>query len=162
MIRQDDTLLNAMSDLPFKEYGCALMCEIYLGVMWASEREMSQGKGYDFQRETFIADCDNWRSSGALSKELDVNWNKVARDIGLPYRIVIEKGTHRLPPERHLKDKEFQVVLLRNPATGLGHFVVMNKYDQVVYDPLGKSVTVLSYEYDMAFIESRRIFRRIK
>ncbi len=162
MIRQDDCLLNSMSDLPFKEFGCAVMDVVYHGVMWPTEKEAEDGKGYTLKRDTFLEDCNQWRKSGALSFELDVTWNKIAQDIGLPYRLVFENGTHKLPPTRKLRHDEIQIVLLHNPETKKGHFVVMNKYDEVTYDSLGQSITVQAYEKGIAFIKERRIFRRIK
>lgn len=162
MVRQDDILLNAMTDMPYTEYGCALMCEAYHAVMWPTSDEADKGLGYHFTRANFVSDCTTWQRSGALSKELDVSWDRIAHDMGFPYRIVRENGTHILPKSRTLKEGELQIVLLRNPETSYGHFVVMNKYDQIMYDPLGMSVTQQAFNRGVAYIESRRIFRRIK
>jgi len=161
MIRQDDVLLNTMSELPFKEYGCALMDIAYHAIMFPTEREMENGLGYTFKRESFVSDCNKWVNSGALSLDLFVTWDRIAQDLGLPYRLVKEKGTHVLPVGRVLRDGELQIVQLYNPDTGKAHFVVMNKHDQVTYDSLGKSVTVAAYEKNIAYIKDRRIFRRI-
>lgn len=161
MIRQDDVLLNNMSTHPYKEGGCALMCEIFLGVIWPSPEEYEAGLGYTFDRKRFVDDCDNWTKSGALTRDLVVSWNKIAQDIGLPYRIVREGGTHVLPPSRRLQKGELQIALIYNPRTKYRHFVVMNEDDKIVYDPLGMSVTQQDYAAGIAYIESRRVFRRV-
>lgn len=161
MIRQDDYLLNSCSDLPFKEFGCAIMDMIYHGVMWPTEKEVENGKGYIMKRDKFLEDCNHWRKSGALDPDLVVTWDKIAADIGLPFRLVFENGTHKLPPTRKLREDEIQIVLLYNPDTKKGHFVVMNQFDEVTYDSLGQSITVGAYDKHRAFIKERRIFRRL-
>lgn len=153
MIRQDDVLLNNMCDFPFEDYGCALFDMKYLSVM--------HGQGI-FQRTSFIEDCFNWEKAGVIDNETTIlNWDRLAQDMGLPYRLVFENGTHKLDPLRKLKDNEIQLLYLFNPETGFHHFVVGDEYDHIIYDSLGESVTGESYKCGTGYIESRRVFRRI-
>ena len=153
MIRQDDIELNNMSEIPFEEYGCALFDIQYLSVMHGINV---------FKRANFLYECEQWIKSGIILKNTKImNWDRLCQDSGLPYRLVFENKTHKLHPLRKLGDNELQLLYLFNPETGLHHFVVANKYDQVVYDSLGESVTVAAYERGVAYIESRRVFRRI-
>jgi len=154
MIRQDDVLLNSMSDLPFKEFGCALFDIQYLSVMYGDNT---------FKREHFLMECENWLKSGVIDKETTIlNWNRLCQDSGLPYRLVFENRTHKLHRLRKLQEDELQLLYLYNPETKFHHFVVADKDDKVVYDSLGNSVTVQAYKKGIAYIKSRRVLRRIK
>jgi len=154
MIRQDDILLNNMSEIPFEEYGCALFDIQYLAVMYGTNT---------FKREHFIMECDNWIKAGTILPNTKImNWDRLCQDSGLPYRLVIENRTHKLHALRKLQEDELQLLYLYNPETGKHHFVVADENDNVTYDSLGNSVTVQAYKRGVAFIESRRVFRRIK
>lgn len=154
MIRQDDVLLNNMSELPFKEFGCALLDIQYLAVMNGTNT---------FKREHFLLECDNWLKAGVISLETAVlNWDRLCQDSGLPYRLVFEKGTHKLHSLRKLEENELQLLYLYNRETGFHHFVVADENDNITYDSLGESVTGAAYKKGIAIIESRRVFRRIK
>ena len=154
MIRQDDVLLNSISDYPFEKYGCAVMDIQNLSVM--------HGRGV-FTRAHFIIDCDNWVKAKVMWKDTEIrNWDKMLQDSGLPYRMVFEHGTHKLNPLRKLQDNEIQMLYLYNPETGFHHFVCADAEDNITYDSLGVSVTGAAYRRGVAVIESRRVFRRIK
>jgi len=153
MIRQDDVLLNTMSEFPFDKFGCAVMDIQYLSVMHGSNI---------FTRAHFIDDCENWVKAGVMLPDTSIqNWDKMMQDSGLPYRMVFEHGTHKLDPLRKLEENELQLLFLFNPETGFHHFVVGDHGDNIVYDSLGESVTGKAYKEGIAFIESRRVFRRI-
>jgi len=155
MIRQDDKVLNSVSYLPFEEFACAIFDIAYYGVI--------HGK-YVFERSLFLRDIQRLISDGILDRrELDIlNWDKVCKKFKLPYRLVIENGTHKLPADRELQDNELQLLYLFNPATGYHHFVCGNKYNQITLDSLGNSsVTSKAYEDGTGYIESKRVLRRI-
>jgi len=153
MIRQDDVLLNNMSELPFEEFGCALFDIQYLAVMHGTNT---------FKRDNFLLECENWIKAGVIGKETQIlNWNKLCQDSGLPYRLVFEDKTHKLHSLRKLEENELQILYLYNPETGFHHFVVGDENDNITYDSLGESVTGKAYKKGVAYIESRRVFRRI-
>lgn len=154
MVRQDDVLLNNMSELPFKEYGCAIFDIQYLSVMHGTNT---------FKREHFLLECENWIKAGIILKNTKImDWNKLCQESGLPYRLVFENGTHKLHSLRKLEENEVQLLYLYNPETKLHHFVVADEDDHITYDSLGESVTGKAYRCGTASIESRRVFRRIK
>jgi len=154
MIRQDDILLNNMSDLPFEEYGCALFDVQYLSVMYGENT---------FKREHFISECENWLRSKVIDKETTIlKWDRLLQDSGLPYKLVFEDGTHKLHSMRELQSGELQLLYLYNPQTGFHHFVVGDEGDHIMYDSLGESETAKAYRKGKAYVESRRVFRRIK
>lgn len=153
MVRQDDEILNRLSKRPLKEYGCALFDILYLAVMYGS---------YSFTRQGFLNDVENWVRSGVLDKNMTVlDWDRLASDAGLPYRIVIENGTHKLPKERKLKSNELQILYLHNPKTGFSHFVVGTEDNNIAYDSLGESVTGKAFKEGTGYIKSKRVLRRI-
>lgn len=153
MIRQDDVLLNSMSELPFEEFGCALFDIQYLSVMHGTNT---------FKREHFILECENWLKAGVIDDETAIlNWDRLCQDSGFPYQLVFEDGTHKLHPMRELREDELQLLYLYNPDTGYHHFVVADEYDHIMYDSLGESETVRAYKKGKAHIESRRVFRRV-
>ena len=154
MIRQDDVLLNSISELPFEDCGCALFDIQYLAVMHGDNT---------FVRSHFVEMCDNWIMAKVLDHETAIlNWDRIAQDSGLPYRLVFEDGIHKLNPLRKLKENELQLLYLYNPETKIHHFVVGDENDNVVYDSLGSSRTVEAYKRGVGYIESRRVFRRIR
>ena len=153
MIRQDDILLYAMSELPFKKYGCALFDMEYLSVM--------HGTGI-FRRSTFVKDCEKLVDAKIIDKETAIlNWDKLCGYLGLHYRLVFEDGTHKLHSMRMLKENELQLLYLYNRSTGYHHLVCADRNDNITYDSLGESVTGEAYQHGKAFIESRRVFRKI-
>lgn len=154
MIRQDDVLLNSMSEIPFADFACAVFDVQYLAVMYGTNT---------FKREHFVMECKNWIKSGVLLKNTEIrDWNRLCQDSGLPYRLVFEDRTHKLPASRKLQEGELQLLYLFNPETGLHHFVVADEGDNITYDSLGNSVTAQAYKRGVGHIESRRVFRRIK
>jgi len=153
MIRQDGKHLKNVSKLPFKVYACALFDIIYYAVMHGN---------YQFDYTTFLEDVDAWINAGVLDKELTIlSWDRLCRDAGLPYRLVIEGGTHKLPASRVLQEGELQILYLYNPSTNLHHFVCANFKDDITYDSLGESVTGKAYKDGHGIIASRRVFRKI-
>ena len=154
MINQNDKKLNRLSSLPFAEYACALFDIIYYGEKY--------GK-YTFELHPFLNDVDNWIKAGTVDLELTImNWDKLCADIGLPYKLVFENKTHKLPSSRKLKKDEIQLLYLFNPTTGYHHFVCADGNDEILFDSLGNSVTGRAYNKGTGYIETRRVFRRVK
>lgn len=153
MIRQDDEVLNKLSDLPFKDYGCALFDLTYYGVMYGS---------YVFERGVFLTDCKEWEGSTYITSSTSIaSWNGMCSAVNLPYRIVIENGTHKLPADRQCRDDELQLLYLYNPDTGLNHFVCADRDDNITYDSLGDSLTGKAYKDGVGYIESKRVLRHV-
>ncbi len=115
-----------------------------------------------FERDNFLKSCDKWIKEKIIDKETAIlSWNKLCEELRLPYRIVVESGTHKLPPTRKLKPNELQLLYLYNPETGLHHFVIGNEADSVVYDSYGESKTVRAYNIGVGYIESKRVFKKV-
>jgi hypothetical protein len=151
MIRQDDVILNSKSNIPFREYGCAVFCIQYLAVMYDNKT---------FTREQFLIDSERWIREGIMRNDTFVlDWNRLAKGSGLNKKLVFEKGTHILPANRKLKTGEVQLLYLYNPETGYHHFVVGDENDNMMYDSLGLSSTVKAYKKGVAYISSKRVFR---
>jgi len=152
MILQTDEWLNR-HEFQYGKGGCALFTMAHFSIV--------EGK-YTFDRESFLKDCRNLHSAGILWRDCTIrNWDRLAQNIGLPFRIVIENGTHILPPDRPLKEDEVQLLYLYNPQTNLHHFVEGDRNDCIGFDPLGFSVTSEAYRLGHGYIESKRILRRI-
>ena len=151
MILQQDKILNDMGGFKFKKFGCALFCLTEYAV---------RKQYYVFDRDTFYRDCIKWESMGIIDYDCTVlSWDLLCKELGLPYRIVIENGTHKL--ERQPESDEIQVLRLNNPYTGFKHFVNADNRDNVTYDPLGESNTAMAYYERQGTIQSRRILRSI-
>lgn len=155
MILQTDVLLNKDSAFTFDESGCALF----------DLTEWAVKKGYyTFSREVFYNDCLQWKKMGIIDYECTVlSWDLLAKELNLPYRIVIEEVdgqiTHKL--QRQPREDEIQLLRLFNPYSGYKHFVNADNRDNVTYDPLGESKTAEAYYERKGTIVSRRILRRI-
>jgi len=77
--------------------------------------------------------------------------NGVAKLLGAK---LIYINQHVLPTQA-IPDSCYAIGRFFNPRTGFGHFVVIDKNKNVVYDPLGNSITVRD-----GYLESMRLFKR--
>lgn len=151
MILQTDLILNSLSDFSYGDSGCALFVLIDIAV---------KKQKYVFERESFIHDCEDWFNRELIDKECTIlSWDGMLSALNLPYKIVIEGGTHKLL--RHPHENEIQILYLKHLERGYKHFVGADNRDNVTYDPLGESNTAKAYYERKGIIIGRRILREI-
>ena len=76
--------------------------------------------------------------------------------LGVACEIVIENGTHRLPPERECKKDEFEFLFFKRPGA-IGHFTTGDGQGHVEFDPAGESLSVAE-----GILRSKRMFKRLR
>lgn len=129
---------NPKLDLYIQKYGCYYMSLYFHSGKIYSAAKLNEIWNRCISLGYITGDMNGDGDLDDYNEAVMVNPSGVAKELGLPYKYIGKhsEGTDKIP------NGYIAVGCFYNDRTKFTHFVAINKYKTVIYDPIPNSVTV--------------------